>query len=278
MQLREIAVYADASEAMATCLDTAAALASTHQAHLVAFHIKGRPVAFADMSGTMSADLIELQEEYARQEAEKAQAAVRAAEQRSGLTIEWRMAEGDVAGTALLYARYADLVVVSQAPIDDNRGAPAIDMPETLVMGSGRPVLIVPRYGKFPTVGQQVLVAWKRTREATRAVHEALPILERAKSVRVVEFNPATDEVEQHIPGADIAAHLARHGVKVEVSSMTVSGDIEVGDAMLSTAADQGTDLLVMGAYGHSRLREFAFGGVSRHLLRHMTVPVLMSH
>jgi nucleotide-binding universal stress UspA family protein len=230
------------------------------------------------MSGAMSVDLIELQEAYAREEAEKALAAVRAAEQRSGLKIEWRVAGGDVAAMALLYARYADLVVVNQAPIDDSKGAPSIDMPETLVMGSGRPVLIVPRYGSFPVVGQRVLAAWKRTREATRAIHDALPILERAKSVRVMEFNPAADEREQHIPGADIAAHLAKHGVKVEVSSMTVTSELDVGDAVLSTAADQSIDLLVMGAYGHSRLREFAFGGVTRHLLQHMTVPVLMSH
>src|SRR5262249_44560338 len=123
------------------------------------------------------------------------------------------------------------------------------------------------------TVGERVLVAWAHSREATRAVHDALPLLKLAKSVTVMEVNPEPD----HLGGADIALHLTRHGVKAEVAS-TTSGDINNGDAILSRAADLTADLLVMGGYGHSRLREFAFGGVTRHILEHMTLPVLMSH
>jgi nucleotide-binding universal stress UspA family protein len=119
------------------------------------------------------------------------------------------------------------------------------------------------------------VIAWKCTAEASRAVHDALPILVRAKSVTVMEVNPPAGRAP-HIAGTDIAAHLARHGVRVEVSP-TTAAEIGVGDAILSRAADLGADMIVMGAYGHSRLREFVFGGVTLHLLRHMTVPVLMS-
>jgi nucleotide-binding universal stress UspA family protein len=125
-------------------------------------------------------------------------------------------------------------------------------------------------------VGERVLVAWNGTRESTRAVHDALPMLVRAHSVAVMEVNPKPDETPR-IAGADMATHLARHGVRAEVSSI-VADEIDVGDAILSRGADLGADLVVMGAYGHSRLREFAFGGVTRHVFKHMTVPVLMSH
>jgi nucleotide-binding universal stress UspA family protein len=107
-------------------------------------------------------------------------------------------------------------------------------------------------------------------------VHDALPLLTRAKSVTIMEVNPRPGDAP-HVPGADIARHLARHGVKAEASSIA-GADIDVGDMILSRLSDLGADLLVMGAYGHSRLREFAFGGATRHLLGHMTVPVLMSH
>jgi len=145
-----------------------------------------------------------------------------------------------------------------------------------LALGVGRPVLIVPRYGTFETVGERVLVAWNGSREATRAVHDALPLLKLASSVTVLSIDPEHDTGDR-IPGADIALHLARHGVAAEGMS-TVGLDISVGDLLLSRAADLGADLIVMGAYGHSRVRELVLGGATRHILQHMTVPVLMSH
>jgi nucleotide-binding universal stress UspA family protein len=137
-------------------------------------------------------------------------------------------------------------------------------------------VLVVPRYGTFDTVGERVLVAWNGSREATRAVHDALPILKLATKVTVLSIDPERDTGDR-IPSADIALHLARHGVAAEGTS-TVGLDISVGDLLLSRAADLGADLIVMGAYGHSRMRELVLGGATRHILQHMTVPVLMSH
>ena len=141
-------------------------------------------------------------------------------------------------------------------------------------MVSGRPVLVVPYAGRHEGLGSRVLVAWNASREAARAVHDALPLLTRARSVVVLAVDPPD---EDHIPGADIAAHLAHHGVHVEARH-TVAPDIEVGDELLNLISDLGADLLVMGAYGRSRWREAVFGGATRHILAHMTVPVLMAH
>lgn len=275
MTYKDILVYADSDKAGATRLDLATGLAAAHKSHLVALHASTPPYIPAMAGGAIPVELITAQEDYQRQQAEAAQEAVARARQRSGVDIEWRLAKGELADAALLHSRYADLVVIGQATVGDDDPLDSDILPEAIVFGAGRPALIVPRYGKFPTCGERVLIAWKRTRESTRAVHDALPFLTRAKSVTVMEINP--EKGDTHIAGADIALHLARHGVKAEVSS-TVASEIDVGNAILSRAADVSADLLVMGAYGHSRLREFVFGGVTREVLRHMTVPVLMSH
>lgn len=275
MTYKDILVYAESDKAGAARLDLATSLAGTHKSHLVALHVCTPPYIPAMVGAGLPVELITSQEDYQRQMAEAAREAVARARQRSGVDIEWRLAKGDLASTALLHCRYTDLIVIGQATVADDDPLESDVLPEAIVFGAGRPALIVPRYGNFPTYGERVLIAWKRTRESTRAVHDALPLLTRAKSVTVMEVNPETGDT--HIAGADIALHLARHGVKAEVSS-TVAGEIDVGNAILSRASDVGADLLVMGAYGHSRLREFVFGGVTLEVLRHMTVPVLMSH
>lgn len=166
------------------------------------------------------------------------------------------------------HARYADLTIVGQvAP-----GAP--DHLADTLMKIGRPLLAVPRHGRYPRVGSRVLVAWNGSREATRAVFDAMPLLASASVVTVMTMDAEADE---HLPGSDIGLALARHGVAVEVQHSTLGG-IDAGNALLSRAADQGADLLVMGAFGHSPLREKVLGGATRHILDHMTVPVFLSH
>ena len=147
-------------------------------------------------------------------------------------------------------------------------------------MGAGRPVLAVPYAGKFDTIGKRIVIAWDARREAARAVADAVPLLEQAESVVTLSINPhggAQAGTHGEIPGADIATHLARHGISVEAQQL-VANDISVGDMLLSRLSDLTADLLVMGVYGHSRARELVLGGVTRHILNHMTVPVLLSH
>jgi nucleotide-binding universal stress UspA family protein len=151
-------------------------------------------------------------------------------------------------------------------------------MVENLLIYSGRPVLVVPYIGTGERIGRTVTVAWDAGREAARAVADAMPLLERAEKVHVlvVDPRPSADGHGEE-PGADLALHLARHGVKAEVNR-TEANDIGTGDVILSWLSDADSDLLVMGAYAHSRLRELVLGGVTRRILDGMTVPVLMSH
>ena len=187
----------------------------------------------------------------------------------------WRLAEG-VRPRRWRWAPYADLSVSASRTAMNRTDADAVTV--TTVMTSGRPVLAIPFAGEFPTIGERVLVAWNASREAARALNDALPLLLGAKHVTVLAINPQRGLGGQgDVPAADIAQHLARHGMKAEAAH-TVAKDIADGEALLSYAADIGADLIVAGAYGHSRARELVFGGVTRTLIVEMTAPVLMSH
>jgi nucleotide-binding universal stress UspA family protein len=147
-----------------------------------------------------------------------------------------------------------------------------------VTLASGRPILVVPYAGRFETVGRCVLIAWNVSREAARAVADAMPLLAAADVVTVLAVDPPPGPGgDGDLPGADIALHLGRHGVEAQIER-TVSADVPIGEVLLSRAADLGADLLVMGAYGHSRTRELLLGGATRSILASMTIPVLMSH
>jgi nucleotide-binding universal stress UspA family protein len=175
-----------------------------------------------------------------------------------------------------LNARYADLVISPQAEPTDEPETRLL--PHEIVLAAGRPVLFVPYAGRFPDAGRRVLVAWDGGREAARAVSDALPFLARAETVEVSVFDPErSPRTHGEQPGADIALFLSRHGVKVTVHRQSGAG-YDVGAQILSRAADAAADLIVMGGYGHARVRELVLGGVTRTILESMTVPVLMSH
>lgn len=276
MALKDLLVCIGDDPTCGTRIDVAARLAATYQAHLTGLYTMVRPRIPGFIDVQIPREVHELQTRRLQEAAAEAERLFRARASLPGVSTEWRAGEGDVLGTALLHARYADLVVAGQGiDLGDAPREMAL-LPEELVLGVGRPVLVVPRYGSFPTLGERVLVAWNATREATRAVNDAIPLLRRARKVTVLSINPDGDP-DRRLPGAEIALHLARHGVTAEAAS-TVATDITAGDVILSSAADLGADLIVMGAYGHTRLREMVLGGATRHLLRSMTVPVLMSH
>jgi len=172
-------------------------------------------------------------------------------------------------------ARYVDLVIVGQAEPDAPATTTPPDLAETVAMAGERPVLIVPHIGAVKPPGKTVLLCWNGTREAARAATGALPILETADKVIILLIDPGSDGDEQ--PGADVAGWLVRHGVKAVVQRDTAAGS-SVGGVILSRAADHDADLIVMGLYGHSRMRERVLGGASRTLLASMTVPLLVAH
>lgn len=191
--------------------------------------------------------------------------------------LEARHGYRDCAELVIEQARSADLIIAAQADKSWDE-TEMLDFPDRIAMESARPALIIPNAGRFPKIGSRVLVAWSGTREASRAVFDALPFLQRASIVTLLSIKRNSHRGEERvIEGADIAATLSRHGVKCEVA-VSVAADISIEDDLLSRASDYSADLIVMGCYGHSRLREFIMGGTTRGILAHMTVPVLMSH
>ena len=279
MSLKEILVTLEAGAALERRILHAADLALAHEAHLVGLSVI-EPLNLAGYFSPGLQAIVEAEErhlEAAEHAARKIEAEFRAACSRLGLSAEWRLGKGDTADVTVEHARYADLTITGQVNPESPPPGGAARLPERLALDSGRPVLIVPYVGRWETFGRRVLVSWNRAREAVRAVNDALPILQKAEHVTVLSINVEPGDSRLNPPGADVALHLARHGIKVE-SSHTVAKDIAVGSAILSRASDLGADLIVMGCYGHSRVRELVLGGASREILGHMTVPVLMSH
>jgi nucleotide-binding universal stress UspA family protein len=278
MAFKDILVYVDDAKSCPSRLDVAVRLASAHGAHLVGLHVRPLltlPVAVAPDYG---GQLAMLQDKYSEEVAATAKGLFDEAVRHCDISFEWRDVGGDIIGTVALHARYVDLVIVGQTDADADDAAVDRHLADHLVLDAGTPVLVVPYVGQYATVGERVQVAWNSSREAARAVNDALPILERAKLVKVLAINPK-DGPKGHgdVPGADICLHLARHGVNAVCESIRAP-DIGVGNMLLSRAADDDADLLVMGAYGRSRLRELVLGGATRHILYHMTIPVLLSH
>lgn len=281
MAYKSILVYVNGSRHNGKRVQIAADLAVQHKAHLVGAAVTTLPPEFY-MPGAFGANNTALSTylDFTRETARTALAAFEATARQAGVSsVEQRLIE-DEAGYALcLQSRYCDLVVLGQADPDEDTPDARPDMQEHVVMNSCRPVLLVPYAGRFASVGKRALIAWDGSAEATRAVTAALPLLAQADTVQVVLFNPKVGrDAHGERPGSDIALYLARHGVKVEVSPQATPDELDVGNALLSHAADFGADLIVMGAYGHSRFREILLGGVTRTLFKSMVVPTLMAH
>ena len=276
MPYRTFLVHVDNGKYCPARLEMAINLAKRYNAHLVGLHALTAVRLPAYAIAEAGATLIEAQKAVAREQASRAESLFLKATGGAGLTsVEWRVSTDDAVDATILHARYADMVVLGHPRERDGSGV-EMDFPERVVLSAGRPVLMVPYAGKFEGVGKRVLVAWNASREATRALTDAIPLLREAEQVHVVAFNP---EGTAHgaVPGADIGLYLARHNVPVEVSYHRAD-DIDVGNQLLSRVADLGVDLIVMGAYGHSRLRELVMGGATRTILESMTAPVLLSH
>lgn len=278
MALKDLLVYVDSSNAAAVRTAAAVRLAAEYQAHLTGLYIlRGDNIVPGFVEAQIPSKVIEEQKKAERERASEAEQAFKSASDRAGVSAEWRCVEGVLAPTLSLHARYVDLVIIGQAEELDGYAMSEAEV-EHALLDVGRPTLVIPYIGVEETLGKNVLVAWDASREAMRAVHDALPLLERANQVHVLSINPE-DGPDGHgdLPGADISLHLARHNIKAQASSTEAHG-MSLGDALLSWAADKSIDLIVMGAYGRSRYRELVLGGMTRHLLKSMTVPTLMSH
>jgi len=193
------------------------------------------------------------------------------------LPVEWRVVDDYPEEALTIAARYADLLVLGQATPDNDVATPE-NLPESVALATGRPVLVVPHIGADKPPGKKVMLCWNASRESARVASDALPFLKAADEVVVLIVDPKSSANGHGAePGADVAVWLARHGVKVTVQRDTAS-DSDIGNVILSRAADLDIDLIVMGAYGHSRMREFILGGATDNMLTRPPTWVLLSH
>jgi nucleotide-binding universal stress UspA family protein len=275
--IKDVLVDLDVDTSRSATADYAVSLAHAFEAHLSATAFAYEEALPGSIFSRVAVELIEAQRRKCELATESAVAKFEESARRSGVSAQSHIFKSGVARAAEHFGRLArrfDLAVVTQAESDK------LPMREQIIhaalFDSGRPVLIVPYIQREGLKLDKVMVCWDGSRNAARAMGDAMPFLARAKAVEIV-LVVGDPGKSNEIAGADIAHHLARHQLKVELRQIVVR-DLDVANTILSHAADAGTDFLVMGGYGHSRLREFVLGGATRGILRAMTVPTLMSH
>jgi nucleotide-binding universal stress UspA family protein len=263
-----------------TLLTLATGMAAKHEAHLIGLYVIPAPRIYPAVSAHVTPIVLNETKTFFEEKAEQSRNAFEKAASAAGVEAEWRRLNSDspnIADGVIEHGLQADVLLISQRNDLGNDGIEP-DFCERVVMESGRPVIVVPHNGKFNEIGEHVVVGWNASREATRAVFDAMPMLESSEETRLIWVDPQKQwEKSGNLPGAEMAATLTRHGVRSIAEAMPTDG-IGSGDALLNRASDLGADLIVMGAYGHTRLREFVFGGATRTMLDQMTLPVLLSH
>jgi nucleotide-binding universal stress UspA family protein len=275
--IKDLIVNLDLGKPQDPTAGYAISIAEAFDAHLCAVAFAYEPVIAPSVMGGVSAEAIDAQWAASEQAANAAIAGFETAAKRAGIAAEHRSVKASLGGAGDLFGRLArrfDLAVVGQA--EPPHGAAQDLMIEGALFGAGRPVLLVPYIQKDVLKLDRVLICWDGSRQAARAIGDAMPFLARAKTIDVVIVASGREKSDE-IPGVDMGEHLARHGLKVEVKRI-VSTDVDVPNTIMSHAADSSADFIVMGGFGHSRLREFILGGATRGILAAMTLPTLMSH
>ncbi len=277
MAYRDLLLILDNTRGASTRTQAALEFAKQHGSTIDALHLSMKQEIPGYVAAEITTDVLSMRDEAIAKETASAEQSFRAACETAGVKGRFGHmtgSPGDLADATIASGRLSDLVVLGQ-PDDDEGGWLGPWLLESVLLGCGRPVLLVPYIGTHERVGQKVLVAWDGGREAARAVGDALPLLMTAESVTVVSVNRDSDSQR---PGtAAITEHLKRHGVPASNHDAKIE-DLSAADYMLNRASDEGADLLVMGAYAHSRIRELVLGGMTRRMLKHMTIPIFMSH
>ncbi|MEQ1670902.1 MAG: universal stress protein [Hyphomicrobium sp.] len=283
MTFKTILVNLNHEARAAELIAAAATVARNNEAHVIGLYVMPPLFMPSDVILPMGSEFYEQQISEHRAQAERIKSVFDRLTRGEPFVAEWRVygearsAYQSIADGVVAQSRAAELVIVSQA--SDGIAPPMLtDIPERVAIESGRPVLVIPVSWRPGAFGANIAVAWNDSREAARATFDALPFLRLAKTVRLISAGDEKDaDGATALLGADVAATLARHGLSIEVANIADTAR-SAGPALLARAVSDGSDLLVMGAYGHSRMREFILGGATRDILKAMTVPVLMSH
>jgi len=276
---KTIAVHLEAGPRCATRVALAARLAIRHGSRLVGIAASGLPDVIVAMNSAVAEAIegIALSVADLRNHAEAAARDFERECRRAGVgSFRAEVVVDEAVDAVVRFGRCSDLVVVGQTDVAAPVHGVAFDFPQQVLLHAGPPVLVVPCAGNFDSLGERVLIGWKDTREAARALRDALPLLREARRVSLVEVAPPRADVPDDDSLALASAWLASHAIAFDAHREIELTD--VGDQLLSRASDLDADLIVCGGYGHSRLREWALGGVTKHLLAHMTVPTLFSH
>jgi nucleotide-binding universal stress UspA family protein len=287
MALKDLLVYVDQSKHASERLRLAADLARRHQSRLTALYVREmNPAQLHEQSvaelGQGSSEAITRTNRRIRQSIDEAVTRLRSAledvEREHGLEVEWRCLDGVASTLVPQHARFADLCILSQ---DTSAVATATGytFSEQLLFVTGRPVVFVPAQGSFNALGRHILVAWNSSRASTRAVNDALPLIERAEKVTLLAVNPA-EFAERYgaLPPQQMVEHLKRHGASAEGIWLNNIPTGSIADVVQAEAHKVGADLIVAGTFGHPRLWEKMMGGVTADLLARMKLPVLMSY
>jgi nucleotide-binding universal stress UspA family protein len=284
MTFKTILVHLNHETRVQDLLAAAAAVARQTEGHVVGLYVAPPLFMPSDVIMPMGGDFYDQQISEHKAQCERIKTVFDRVTSGEPFVCEWRskgklaMAYEPIAGGVVAEARAADLVVVSQA--NDGSDPPMLtDVPQRVALECGRPVLVVPTGWPGRAYGQSIAIAWNNSREAARATFDAMPFLKTAGKVTLMSVGETYDEEgTATISSAEVAASLARHGLKNIVIDEVPASSGPVGAGILARVAANGCDMLVMGAYGHSRMREFILGGATRHVLKHMTIPVLVSH
>ncbi len=261
-------------------IKSAVLLAKKHDAHLIGLHVT-TALDVPSFAGTIDFpdSVYEDHRVASEQRASLVQGEFESATKREQVSSEWHTVTSmttQIGHKVVDHARCVDLAIVAQG---DEEGAEngQLDLPEQLLMESGRPVLIIPNKAEIRSIGDYPLLAWNGSRESSRAAFDAIPVFQDAKEVQAVSISSKHSDSDSDLAGSEIATALSRYGINIKTSHV-ITGGKRVDECIFSKIKDSGADLLVMGGYGRSRLREYVFGGVTRRILKNMSVPVLMSH
>ena len=280
MAYKTVLVHLNNERRAARLIAFATEFAETHGSHLIGLFVVPLPVVLNEWPDIAIAEMIEAQRKAHRDEGKRVGALFREKTKHLSRPSEWRVADSQYATASdalVLNARAADIVIAPQADADWPL-THIFDVADAAILESGRPVLVIPSSGGVTASPARVTVAWNSRRESTRAAFDAIPILQNAAATEVVWADPRVGSNKAgDLPCAELAATLARHGVRSEAKVITAE-DSGVGEALLTCAKDSKSDLLVIGAYGHSRLREFVLGSATRQVLKGLSLPVFFSH
>jgi nucleotide-binding universal stress UspA family protein len=275
---RRISVHLDHGFDCKRRIEAALALAKRHKAELVGIYANAAPPQYYYGESVLMSRSLGIIKELQAQSRDAVETAFLEAAAEADVPAFMRAGTSSPSETVALLGRTTDLIVVSQENREDVEAAHEIEFVEQTLLTAGRPVLAIPSSGEFPVIGDRVLCCWDGSREAARALADAAPILRLASHMTVLSMNEGAASPKHEAPFEDLATYCVAQGMPAPEHVRRDIKGVGVGSTILNAAADHSADLIVMGAYGHSKLRQWALGGATASILKSMTVPVMFSH